>query len=67
LDDVKRHYEENYSLRPPEFSGNSDQKFTMVLPPPNVTGILHIGHALTVAIEDSFCRFRRLCGDEVFF
>jgi len=65
LDEAKRHYEENYSLKPPEFSGESSQKFTMVLPPPNVTGILHVGHALTVAIEDAFCRFQRLCGNEV--
>lgn len=27
-----------------------DKKYTIVLPPPNVTGILHIGHALTNAI-----------------
>jgi valyl-tRNA synthetase len=65
LDKVKNHYEENYTQKHPEFCGPSNQKFTIVLPPPNVTGILHVGHALTVAIEDAFCRFRRLCGDEV--
>ena len=26
-------------------------KFSMVLPPPNVTGVLHLGHALTVAVQ----------------
>ena len=31
--------------------------FTMMLPPPNVTGALHIGHALTAAIEDSVTRW----------
>jgi hypothetical protein len=30
---------------------NSEKKSFQVLPPPNVTGALHIGHALTVAIE----------------
>ena len=35
------------------------QKFIMVIPPPNVTGCLHIGHALTVAIEDALARW---CG-----
>lgn len=33
------------------------RKFVMVIPPPNVTGSLHIGHALTVAIEDSLARW----------
>jgi valyl-tRNA synthetase len=34
----------------------------MVIPPPNVTGSLHIGHALTNAIEDSITRFNRMKG-----
>ncbi|CAB3396978.1 unnamed protein product [Caenorhabditis bovis] len=38
--------------------------FRMVLPPPNVTGKLHLGHALTVAIEDAICRHRRCQGDK---
>ena len=28
-----------------------DKRFTMILPPPNVTGTLHLGHALTVAVQ----------------
>lgn len=39
--------------------------FSMVLPPPNVTGVLHIGHALTVAIQDTLARWRRMHGDAV--
>lgn len=65
LDEVRRHYDEQYTKHPPEFHGESSRKFTMVLPPPNVTGVLHLGHALTVAIEDAICRFNRLCGREV--
>jgi valyl-tRNA synthetase len=33
--------------------------FVMVIPPPNVTGSLHIGHALTNSIEDAICRWHR--------
>lgn len=33
-----------------------DKKFIMVIPPPNVTGSLHLGHALTAAVEDTLCR-----------
>ena len=34
----------------------------MVIPPPNVTGTLHIGHALTNAVEDTIVRWRRMSG-----
>jgi valyl-tRNA synthetase len=37
----------------------------MVIPPPNVTGALHLGHALMLAIEDSLMRWRRMRGHEV--
>lgn len=43
----------------------AQQRYTLLLPPPNVTGALHIGHALTVAVQDSLCRWRRMHGDDV--
>src|SRR5665647_451772 len=36
--------------------------FSIVLPPPNVTGILHMGSALMLAIEDTVVRFQRMRG-----
>ncbi|XP_068106550.1 valine--tRNA ligase, mitochondrial [Hyperolius riggenbachi] len=39
--------------------------FSLCIPPPNVTGSLHLGHALTVAIEDSLVRWRRMLGQKV--
>ena len=36
--------------------------YSIVLPPPNVTGRLHMGHALMLAIEDIFIRYKRMCG-----
>ncbi|MCK6576128.1 valine--tRNA ligase [Myxococcota bacterium] len=36
--------------------------FTIVIPPPNVTGSLHMGHALTVTIQDVLTRHRRMAG-----
>jgi valyl-tRNA synthetase len=39
-----------------------DDKFIMVIPPPNITGALHIGHALTNAIEDCMTRWNRMRG-----
>ncbi len=38
--------------------------FTVVIPPPNVTGALHVGHALDNALQDAFIRHHRLSGDE---
>ena len=43
------------------------KKFTIAFPPPNVTGYLHIGHALTIAIEDSIVRNKRMSGYETLF
>ncbi|KAE8965427.1 hypothetical protein PR001_g28739, partial [Phytophthora rubi] len=38
------------------------ERFVMVIPPPNVTGSLHLGHALTVAIQDALTRWHRMLG-----
>lgn len=46
-----------------EMKGKSDdKKFVMVLPPPNVTGSLHLGHALMCAVEDAVTRYNRMHG-----
>ncbi|XP_038822384.1 valine--tRNA ligase, mitochondrial isoform X1 [Salvelinus namaycush] len=42
-----------------------NHSFSMCIPPPNVTGTLHLGHALTVAIEDALVRWRRMQGYKV--
>ncbi|KAJ1823435.1 hypothetical protein LPJ60_001557 [Coemansia sp. RSA 2675] len=40
-------------------------EFAMLLPPPNITGVLHIGHALTLSIQDSIARWNRMHGRSV--
>ncbi|KAK8844864.1 hypothetical protein M9Y10_021035 [Tritrichomonas musculus] len=45
-------------------NGQNEKKFVMVLPPPNVTGELHLGHALTCSIEDALTRYHRMIGDD---
>ena len=45
----------------------ADEKFVMVIPPPNVTGSLHLGHALTAAIEDCLTRWHRMRGDATLY
>ena len=41
---------------------SAEEKFVMVIPPPNVTGSLHLGHALTSAVEDTLTRWHRMNG-----
>ncbi|MFT3986634.1 valine--tRNA ligase [Aestuariivirga sp.] len=41
------------------------EAFTIVIPPPNVTGSLHMGHALNNTIQDILCRFERMRGKDV--
>jgi valyl-tRNA synthetase len=41
------------------------RSYSIVIPPPNVTGVLHMGHALNNTLQDILCRYRRLCGDNV--
>jgi len=40
------------------------EPFTIMIPPPNVTGVLHMGHVLDNALQDSMIRYRRLRGYE---
>lgn len=44
------------------YEENSNGQFVICIPPPNVTGNLHLGHALTNAIEDSVTRWHRMNG-----
>jgi valyl-tRNA synthetase len=50
----------------PETQEDADAPvFSMVIPPPNVTGYLHIGHALNHTLQDVLARWRRMSGDRV--
>lgn len=53
-------WEENGFFKPE--INPSGKPYTIILPPPNVTGTLHIGHALTVTIEDILIRYHRMKG-----
>jgi valyl-tRNA synthetase len=39
------------------------QPFSIIMPPPNVTGELHLGHALTATVQDALTRYHRMLGD----
>jgi len=44
-----------------------EKRFVMNFPPPNITAVLHVGHALTVALEDLMCRHKRMQGYKTMF
>ncbi len=41
------------------------KKYCITIPPPNITGSLHIGHALNMTVQDVMVRYKRMCGYEV--
>ena len=50
-----------------EIDGNKDiqqkgKRFCIMMPPPNVTGVLHIGHSLTFTLQDIMTRYKRMDG-----
>ncbi|MGW8313583.1 MAG: valine--tRNA ligase [Desulfuromonadales bacterium] len=44
---------------------SSRPHYSIVIPPPNVTGVLHMGHALNNTLQDVLARWKRMCGCEV--
>ena len=46
---------------------NIEKTYSIVMPPPNANGNLHIGHGLTIALEDSLTRYHRLKGDSTWY
>src|SRR5579884_3705115 len=57
-----RFWEENGFFKP---SGDTRKPtFVISMPPPNVTGALHLGHAITATIEDILIRYHRMKGDD---
>ena len=59
------HWWESEGYFRPRPSHNPDRRpFVISMPPPNVTGALHLGHAITAALEDVMIRYHRMIGDE---
>lgn len=61
-DKIYKLWEESGFFNPDNLPTRHKKPFSMVLPPPNVTGVLHMGSALMLAIEDTIIRFERMKG-----
>ena len=62
---IRARWEEAGAFRAgrPERAGA--EPYCVMIPPPNVTGSLHIGHALNNTLQDVLCRFERMRGRDV--
>jgi valyl-tRNA synthetase len=58
-DDIYKLWELSGYFNPDNLAG---EPFTIVMPPPNATGTLHIGHAFEVSIQDTIIRYQRMRG-----
>ncbi|MDO5328543.1 MAG: valine--tRNA ligase [Coriobacteriia bacterium] len=58
----KQWMESGNFARTPGFGKHANESFTVVIPPPNITGKLHMGHALNDAIQDAIIRRARMQG-----
>ncbi|MFV0422262.1 valine--tRNA ligase, partial [Oleidesulfovibrio sp.] len=59
----RTHWEENKTFTP-DMDAEGDP-YSIVIPPPNVTGALHMGHALNLTLQDILCRYHRQKGRKV--
>ena len=55
-------WEKNGYFKPSAESGNPDNAYSIMIPPPNVTGSLHMGHAFQHTIMDALVRYQRMQG-----
>src|SRR5476651_2256117 len=62
---ISRLWEEAGAFKAGRPERRDAEPFTIVIPPPNVTGSLHMGHALNNTLQDILCRFERMRGRDV--
>ncbi|MCY3734731.1 MAG: class I tRNA ligase family protein, partial [Chloroflexi bacterium] len=62
-DPIYAFWEDNGWFRPTDASESEAEPFSVIMPPPNVTGVLHLGHAVTLTIEDALIRWHRMLGE----
>lgn len=55
-------WEKSGYFNPDNLPGDRKESYTVILPPPNVTGTLHTGHAIMLAIQDTLVRYKRMAG-----
>jgi len=59
---IYNEWEKSGFFNPDNLPGKRTEKFSISMPPPNATGILHLGHATMLAIQDTILRYKRMQG-----
>ncbi|MFH1454897.1 MAG: valine--tRNA ligase [bacterium] len=59
---IYKMWENSGLFNPDNLPPRHKEKYSIMMPPPNVTGVLHMGHALMITIEDIMIRFQRMRG-----
>src|SRR3989338_5861818 len=60
--EMYKKWEESGFFNPDNSPGKRTKPFTIIMPPPNANGSLHIGHAVFVTLQDIMIRFERMRG-----
>ncbi len=60
--EIYKRWEQSGFFNPDNLPGGRSQPFAIMMPPPNVTGVLHMGHAMATTIQDILIRYKRMHG-----
>ncbi len=60
-------WEDSGYFNPDNLPGDREESFTIIMPPPNATGILHMGHALGNTLQDIMIRYQRARGKKTLY
>lgn len=59
---IYKRWEESGYFNPDNLPGKRTEAYSIIMPPPNANGSLHVGHALFVTLQDLLIRYKRMCG-----
>ena len=59
---IYKWWEQSRYFEPVPYESGEEEPFVLPMPPPNVTGYLHMGHAIFIALQDIMARFHRMRG-----
>ena len=63
-EEIESHWHKEWNDSKAFAPSGKGEPYSIVIPPPNVTGALHLGHALNNTIQDILIRFKRMQGHE---
>ncbi|MEN9917324.1 MAG: valine--tRNA ligase, partial [Pseudomonadota bacterium] len=62
---IEAHWRKQWEMNSYFQPSGQGEPYCIVLPPPNVTGSLHMGHGFQITLMDALIRYERMCGKNV--